>query len=543
MGSLGSDYRPRHLDPDYVFELINSRRPDDLFQYLDTIPGASGDAHCLKVRHAAIMSMQPRSSGDEDSWILHCARFARFEATNSRLCAPQMARNPPNLTSDAGHYMQRPNSSSYSRNMLATHEPDSSELRHSASLNQLSASSSQTPAATFPPKQANSNVDYRHATMVNQLFASSSQIPAATFPPKQANSNVDYRHVTTVNQLSTSGLRTPAATFPPMHGNSNDVLLSASSSRIPAAMFPPTQANSNVDYRHAAMLNQSSAPSSMIPAATFPPMHEYSNDVLRHGTMHTQLSASRSRIHTATFPPLQANSNGAQAFAEQSPGRPVSEQMAPQELMQNIISPQELQQNNQGTPAVGVQSLCHSGSEQFTQQMLMQNREVLPPTVAIKGKKTSEVDELNTRILRLNVASLVAQDGTRSAVGVLIRDGSTAKFITARSFAPIMRTEPDLLFAAACCEGIKIALSYQPTTILLESHLIYLLDGLCASQNKPPDVEQLNELLSLKTIHFMAQRISEESNQAARQLALYALHKKVSNMVFKDPPDWLSTFL
>ncbi|PNT71469.1 hypothetical protein BRADI_2g27950v3 [Brachypodium distachyon] len=511
MGSLGSDYRPRHLDPDYVFELINSRRPDDLFQYLDTIPGASGDAHCLKVRHAAIMSMQPRSSGDEDSWILHCARFARFEATNSRLCAPQMARNPPNLTSDAGHYMQRPNSSSYSRNMLATHEPDSSELRHSASLNQLSASSSQTPAATFPPKQA--------------------------------NSNVDYRHVTTVNQLSTSGLRTPAATFPPMHGNSNDVLLSASSSRIPAAMFPPTQANSNVDYRHAAMLNQSSAPSSMIPAATFPPMHEYSNDVLRHGTMHTQLSASRSRIHTATFPPLQANSNGAQAFAEQSPGRPVSEQMAPQELMQNIISPQELQQNNQGTPAVGVQSLCHSGSEQFTQQMLMQNREVLPPTVAIKGKKTSEVDELNTRILRLNVASLVAQDGTRSAVGVLIRDGSTAKFITARSFAPIMRTEPDLLFAAACCEGIKIALSYQPTTILLESHLIYLLDGLCASQNKPPDVEQLNELLSLKTIHFMAQRISEESNQAARQLALYALHKKVSNMVFKDPPDWLSTFL
>lgn len=28
----------------------------------------------------------------------------------------------------AGHYMQRPNSSSYSRNMLATHEPDSSGI-------------------------------------------------------------------------------------------------------------------------------------------------------------------------------------------------------------------------------------------------------------------------------------------------------------------------------------------------------------------------------------------------------------------------------
>lgn len=81
----------------------------------------------------------------------------------------------------------------------------------------------------------------------------------------------------------------------------------------------------------------------------------------------------------------------AQAFAEQSPGRPVSEQMAPQELMQNIISPQELQQNNQGTPAVGVQSLCHSGSEQFTQQMLMQNREgeISFKACVLNGMKTT----------------------------------------------------------------------------------------------------------------------------------------------------------
>nr|XP_051202641.1 uncharacterized protein LOC127316276 [Lolium perenne] len=206
--------------------------------------------------------------------------------------------------------------------------------------------------------------------------------------------------------------------------------------------------------------------------------------------------------------------------------------------MQNIVSPD-------GTLELGTFWLCHPGSEKFNLQGLPPNRKRLP-TVNMKGKRyaASEVDQIKVEILMVNVASLVAQDGLDSAAGVLIRNGSTAQFISASCFSPILRTEPTLLFAAACCEGIKIALSYQPTTIVLESHLLFSLrNPLYADPNQQPDIVQLTEFLSQGHPHFIVQSISEESNLAACRLALNVLHIKESYMFFNDPPEWLVPYL
>ena len=168
------------------------------------------------------------------------------------------------------------------------------------------------------------------------------------------------------------------------------------------------------------------------------------------------------------------------------------------------------------------------------------------PTVDIKGKRpaASEVDKINVKILRLNVASLVALDGLNSSAGVLIRNGSTGQFISASCFSPMQPTKPARLFAAACCKGIKIALSYQPTSIVLESHLFTLLTPLYAALNQQPaDIVQLTELLGQSHPHFIVRSISRESNAAACQVALNVLHLKESYMFFNDPPEWLVPYL
>ena len=162
------------------------------------------------------------------------------------------------------------------------------------------------------------------------------------------------------------------------------------------------------------------------------------------------------------------------------------------------------------------------------------------PTVDIKGKRPAS---MKVTTLRLNVASLVAEDGINSAAGVLIRDGSTSQFVGASCFSPILRREPALLLAAACCKGIKIALSYQPASITLESHLLPLLNPLYASSDQPPDVVQLKEFLSQGYPHFVVRDIPEESNRAACELALNVLHLRESYMFFNDPPEWLVPYL
>ncbi|XP_047043742.1 uncharacterized protein LOC124647942 [Lolium rigidum] len=266
---------------------------------------------------------------------------------------------------------------------------------------------------------------------------------------------------------------------------------------------------------------------------------------LSHAAMLDELSASRSRNHAATFPPLKENSNdvmlhetSAYNFRTHASAYAPSRAQALEEIMQNIVSPD-------GTLELGTFWLCHPGSEQFTLQGLPPNRKRVP-TVNMKGKRyaASEVDQIKVEILRVNVASLVAQDGLDSAAGVLIRNGSTAQFISASCFSPILRTEPTLLFAAACCEAIKIALSYQPTTIVLESHLLFSLrNPLYADPNQQPDIVQLTEFLSQGHPHFILQSISEESNLAACRLALNVLHIKESYMFFNDPPEWLVPYL
>ncbi|CAM0955749.1 unnamed protein product [Alopecurus aequalis] len=272
---------------------------------------------------------------------------------------------------------------------------------------------------------------------------------------------------------------------------------------------------------------------------------------LRHAAMHYQLPASSSRNHAATFPPLKENSNDVmldETSASNSRTRASayapSQAQASEEIMQNTVSPHELEQNNHGILELGTFWLRHPGSEQFTLQRLEPNRKRLP-TVDIKGKRpaASEVEQIKVKILRLNVASLVL-DGLNSAAGVLIRNGSTEQFVSASCFSPMLRTEPALLFAAACCKGIKIALSYQPTTIVLESHLFTLLEyHLFTLNQQPADIVQLTEFLSQGHPRFIVRRISEESNGAACRLARNALHIKESYMFFNDPPEWLVPYL
>jgi hypothetical protein len=104
--------------------------------------------------------------------------------------------------------------------------------------------------------------------------------------------------------------------------------------------------------------------------------------------------------------------------------------------------------------------------------------------------------------------------------------------------------DPALLFAAACCEGIKSAVRLsEPTTIVLESHQAPLLEHLAATQSGASELIQLKQFLHSNPPYFIIRTISEESNGAACQLARHALQMKESNKVCKDPPDWLIPYL
>ena len=152
------------------------------------------------------------------------------------------------------------------------------------------------------------------------------------------------------------------------------------------------------------------------------------------------------------------------------------------------------------------------------------------PTVDIKGKgPASEVDEQKVHV---HVASFFAEDGTTGAAGLLIKKG-TRKFICA-SYFPMRVTEPVLL-TAACCEGIKIARAYQPSTIVLESHLFHLLKPLVSAHAPCPQMEELMKLLDRCTV----EAITEECNLNASQLALYCSATGMAEIFFGAPPDWL----
>lgn len=232
-------------------------------------------------------------------------------------------------------------------------------------------------------------------------------------------------------------------------------------------------------------------------------------------------SACNSGSHASDFAPWGTDSALELAFAKLSLGQPGSEQMASRELMQN----------NHGTPEMGAPSLRQPGSAQIIPQRLMQNGEVLP-TLDIKGKgPASEVVEQKVRV---HVGSLIAEDGTTGAAGLLIKKG-TWQFLCASCF-PMQAVEP-VLFAAACCEGIKIARAYQPTSIVLESHLFHLLNLLAGARAPCPQMEELMKLLDPSRCTVEA--ITKECNGAACQLAMHCLATGLAEIFFGAPPDWL----
>ncbi|KAM3410176.1 hypothetical protein ACQJBY_002416 [Aegilops geniculata] len=593
MGSSGSGNGSRHLDPGRVHELVTRRKPYDLLHYLNSVPGASEDPHCRQIKYVAetlLLLMRRGLVPGDKTLIVDWARNAWLNATQSRLFSSQMVGGgPSNFTSDAGYNMHPHNSSSYSGRML-TNEPGSNDLRHAAMHNQLSASNPRNHTATFPPEQANSTDAYVPLRNNSKLGHDMHPHNSSSYSGRMSTNEPGLRDTATHNQLSASYSRNHTATFPQLQLNSNDVMLDETSAFNPgthaSAYVPsggyytlghkmhPQNSNSNsgrmltnkpgsndiakFGLRDIATHNQLSASYSRNHTATFPQLQLNSNDghnnsssysgrmltnepcsnEVRDAAMHNQLSASNSRNCTATFPPVQANSNdvlldettafnsGTHASAYVPLRDNPTLAQAFNELLDNIFSPQK-----HGTRTVGPLWPCHPGSEQ--------NRKVLP-TVDIKGKRPAS---MKVTTLRLNVASLVAEDGINSAAGVLIRDGSTAQFISASCFSPILRREPALLLAAACCKGIKIALSYQPASITLESHLLPLLNPLYASSDQPPDVVQLKEFLSQGYPHFIVRDIPEESNRAACELALNVLHLRESYMFFNDLPEWLVPYL
>ncbi|KAI5018118.1 hypothetical protein ZWY2020_043006 [Hordeum vulgare] len=601
MGSSGSGNGSRHLDPGRVHELVIRHKPYDLIYYLNSIPGAPEDPHCRQIKHVAetlLLLMRRGSDPGGKTVTVDLARNAWLNATQSRLFSTQVVGGPSNFTSDAGYNMHPHNSSSYSGRML-TNEPGSNELRHAAMHNQLSASNPRNHTATFPPKQANSTDE-----MLGETPAFNSGTHASAYVPSWNNSKLTYsysrkmltnepglRDTAMQNQLSASYSWNHTTTFPQLQLNSNDVMLdetSAFNTGTHASAYVPSGDNYTLGHnmhphdsssysgrmltngpasnglRDTAMHNQLSASYSRNPTTTFPQLQLNSNDghnmrphnsssysgrmstnepcsngiEVRDAAMHNQLHASSSRNHTATFPSVQANSNDVMldetsAFNSRNHASayvPLRDNptlaQAFNELLHNIFLPQK-----HGTRAVGPLWLAHPGSEQ--------NRKVLP-TVDIKGKRPAS---MKVTTLRLNVASFVAEDGVNSAAGVLIRNGSTAQFISASCFSPILRRDPALLLAAACCKGIKIALSYQPASITLESHQLRLLNPLYASLDQLPDVVQLKEFLSERYPHFVVRDIPEESNLAACKLALNVLHLRESYMFFNDPPEWLVPYL
>lgn len=226
------------------------------------------------------------------------------------------------------------------------------------------------------------------------------------------------------------------------------------------------------------------------------------NDPLGHATMLNQASAPNWGIPPATFFPLQANSND------------VTNYNLRHAAMLNQVSA-----SNTGIPAAMVLPL-------------QENSNHVMPTADSKGMSdASEIIQQEEKSLRLSVACLIASDGTKGFAGVLIR-GSKGQFITASCF-PIPSMEPAMVFAAACCEAIEIAQFCQPTAaVVLESHLFPLLKNVL----QQPVVLALKAILR-KVLHRLAV-ISEESNGAARQLAMRALQMGVPEL-FLEIPDWL----
>ena len=61
MGSSGyGSASRRYLDPAHVYALVARRRPDDLFEYLESVPGARADLQCRLVSFAGTALMAPR---------------------------------------------------------------------------------------------------------------------------------------------------------------------------------------------------------------------------------------------------------------------------------------------------------------------------------------------------------------------------------------------------------------------------------------------------------------------------------------------------
>ncbi|KAF7107543.1 hypothetical protein CFC21_108156 [Triticum aestivum] len=293
--------------------------------------------------------------------------------------------------------------------------------------------------------------------------------------------------------------------------------------RLCAPQISGNPSNFDAVPRNAAMLNQLYASSSSTPTATLSPQQEdVINFLISRARPLNRTSAFHWATHTSDFAQRGTDSTLALAFANLSLGQPGSQQMAPQELMQN----------NYGTPAMRAPSLHQPGPAQLTPQGLMQNREVLP-AVDIKGKGPAL--GVGQQELRVHVACLMAGDGTTGAAGLLIKR-ETWQFICALCF-PMRSTEETVLFAAACCEGIKVALAYQPTSIVLESHLFRLVDLLLGGAHAPcRDMEELTTLLHLSRCRV--QHITEDSNGAARRLAMHCLLSEEAEIYF-SAPDWL----
>ncbi|KAM3209122.1 hypothetical protein ACQJBY_063673 [Aegilops geniculata] len=291
--------------------------------------------------------------------------------------------------------------------------------------------------------------------------------------------------------------------------------------RLCAPQISGNPSNFDAVPRNAAMLNQLYASSSSTPTATLSPQQEnVINFLISCARPLNRTSAFNWGTRTSDFAPQGTDSTLALAFTNLSLGQPGSQQMAPRELMQT----------NYG--AMRVPSLHQPGPAQLTPQGMMQNREVLP-AVDIKGKGPAL--GAGQQELRVHVACLMADDGTTGAAGLLIKR-ETWQFICALCF-PMRSMEETVLFAAACCEGIKVALAYQPTSIVLESHLFHLVDLLLGVAHAPcRDMEELTTLLHLSRCRV--QHITEQRNGAAHRLAMRCLLTGEAEIYF-SAPGWL----
>ncbi|WVZ82359.1 hypothetical protein U9M48_029627 [Paspalum notatum var. saurae] len=234
----------------------------------------------------------------------------------------------------------------------------------------------------------------------------------------------------------------------------------------------------------------------------------------RYSAVHNQKITSNPEMLASEFLPLQENSNDVlRSFNDCT--TPAGELPTLRRCGSTKIAPQP-QRSLQYTVIL---------SQHDVEEMYCRKSAVgVMPTVHKKGNKPKSEEVQLEKIFRLSIASLISNDGTRSAAGVPIRNDRTGDTICALGF-PLAIADPILAFAVACWTGLTLAHSYHPDYIVLESHLFNLIKPLIAGN--APATSQLAVIkrlkASLKLTYHRFEEIAEESNGVSSQLAISAL--------------------